>query len=70
MNLISRVAADERYSYNFDGNSQVLDHVLVTRALAAADPTVTIVHLNADSPESRRASDHDPVVASFALGRP
>jgi predicted extracellular nuclease len=62
-NLIVRVAEPERYSYIFEGNSQVLDHIFVTRNLAAAE--VDVVHLNVDFPSDRPASDHDPVVAGF-----
>jgi predicted extracellular nuclease len=63
-NLIDRVAEHERYTYNFEGNSQVLDHIFVSRALAAS-AEVDVVHLNADFPSAAGASDHDPVVARF-----
>ncbi len=63
-NLISRVPEPERYSYNFEGNSQTLDHIFVTRNLAAA-AAVDVVHLNVDFPSERPASDHDPVIAGF-----
>jgi predicted extracellular nuclease len=62
--LIARVAQPERYSYIFEGNSQVLDHIFVTRNLAAA-AMADVVHLNVDFPSERPASDHDPVVAGF-----
>lgn len=63
-NLISRVPEAQRYSYNFEGNSQTLDHILVTAKLAPA-AEVDLVHLNIDFPSTRPASDHDPVVARF-----
>ena len=53
-----------RYSYNYEGNSQTLDHVFVTRALRDG-AEVEYVHLNADYPAlpGATASDHDPLVA-------
>jgi predicted extracellular nuclease len=61
-NLLRGVPAAERYTFNFEGNSQALDHVFVTESLWE-DARADVVHLNADRPESVRASDHDPVVA-------
>ena len=58
----------ERYTYNFEGNAQALDHIFVTDALASASPVVDIVHTNiefANSPMA--ASDHDPILSSFEL---
>jgi predicted extracellular nuclease len=58
------VPLEERYSYNYEGNSQVLDHVFVTRALLRG-AELDVVHLNTDFPALPRltASDHDPLVA-------
>lgn len=63
-NLIAQVAQPERYSYIFEGNSQALDHIFVTRNLATA-AAADVVHLNVDFPSDPPASDHDPVVAGF-----
>ena len=60
--LISRVEPAQRYSYVFEGNSQVLDHIFVTANLAAS-AQADIVHLNPDFPSEVEASDHDPMVA-------
>ena len=55
---------DERYSYNFQGNAQTLDHMLVSdRLLNAANPAFDIVHVNSDL--ATGVSDHDPSVARF-----
>lgn len=67
VNLIDRLSPEDRYTYVYEGNSQVLDHVLASPALAAAEDGVDAVHLHADFPLDRRASDHDPVVARFRL---
>ena len=63
-NLIERVPGAERYTYNYQGNSQTLDHLLwVPGRFRAA--RVAIFHRNADFATRARASDHDPVVAEF-----
>lgn len=64
--LVDLVPEEERYSYVYRGNSIVLDHILVTPALAR-DAKLTIIHRNADIPAARQASDHDPLVASLLL---
>jgi predicted extracellular nuclease len=64
--LLFGVVEDERYSYNFQGNSQTLDHVFVSRSLRR-HAELDIVHLNVDFPAlpGLTASDHDPVLARF-----
>lgn len=58
----------ERYTYNFEGNAQALDHIFASAALQAASPEVDAVHVNSEFvADAMRASDHDPVVASFLL---
>lgn len=64
--LIDTVAANERYSFNFDGNSQVLDHVLVSSGLLDG-AQLDFVHLNTDFRFAGRSSDHDPLVATMLL---
>ncbi|MDY7095468.1 MAG: esterase-like activity of phytase family protein [Acidobacteriota bacterium] len=63
VNLVPQIEQEDRYTYNYLGNSQVLDHILVSPRLAAQDPQVDIIHANADYPDSEAASDHDPIVA-------
>ncbi|MGW7577107.1 endonuclease/exonuclease/phosphatase family protein [Streptomyces sp. NPDC054765] len=55
---VGRLPAAERYGYVYNGNSQVLDHMLTSRPLTRAD--YDIVHLNAEFAD--QASDHDPQV--------
>lgn len=61
--LIDTLPRAERYSYVFDGNSQTLDHVLVSRALGRVD--YDVVRINAEFAD--QASDHDPQVARIRL---
>lgn len=66
-NLIETLPLQEQYTYTYDGNSQVLDHILVSKNLTRSTQ-VDIVHLNADFPASKgRVSDHDPIVAQIDL---
>lgn len=65
-NLNESLPAAERYGYIFDGNSQSLDHLLVSAPLAR-DAQFRIVHLNAEFPDATRISDHDAVYASLTL---
>ncbi|MEE8441964.1 MAG: endonuclease/exonuclease/phosphatase family protein, partial [Spirochaetia bacterium] len=58
----------EIYSYIYEGNSQVLDHILVSRALfERSEPTVQFVHRYAEYLYENRHSDHDPILARFRL---
>ncbi|MBM7551550.1 FN3 associated domain-containing protein [Thalassobacillus pellis] len=64
-NMMEKLPADERYTYIYQGNSQVLDHILVTNNLAHRTKIDT-VNINADFSEAHgRASDHDPVIAQI-----
>lgn len=49
----------ERYSYVFEGNSQILDQILISKNLQPAS-AYDIVHMNAEFPD--QISDHDPQV--------
>lgn len=66
--LVELLPKPERYTYVFDGNSQVLDHILISDYLFARGvPEYDVVHVNAEFPD--QASDHDPEVARFTLDR-
>jgi predicted extracellular nuclease len=64
--LIRQVPAPERYTYVYQGSSQVLDHILVSPGLADG-AEVDVVHVDADVPANGRASDHDPVICRLAV---
>ncbi len=66
-NLGAGLSATERYSYIYEGNSQKLDHILVSRALWDLKPQYDVVHLNCEFSDA--PSDHDPQVARLRLKR-
>ncbi|CAM5191240.1 LTD domain-containing protein OS=Ureibacillus acetophenoni OX=614649 GN=SAMN05877842_101164 PE=4 SV=1 [Ureibacillus acetophenoni] len=64
-NMINKVEAPDRYTYLFQGNSQVLDHILVSNNLVG-NTEIDILHINADFTDmAGRASDHDPVMVQI-----
>ena len=61
-NMIHNVPLAERYTYTYQGNSQVLDHILVSENLKAST-VIDILNVNADFTEADgRASDHNPLM--------
>lgn len=64
--LINTLPENERYTYVYDGNSQALDHILVSDALLPG-ATYDIVHMNAEFPADMRPTDHDPSLARLTL---
>lgn len=66
-NLIETLPANERFSYNYQGNAQTLDHMLVTKSLTEKHE-FDIVNINSPYMDVHgRASDHDPLVGQFDL---
>jgi predicted extracellular nuclease len=59
----------EQYTYIFEGNSQVLDSLLVSARLAPVTEYDT-VSVNSEFADALKASDHDPSVARFTFGTP
>lgn len=75
VNIVDMIKPEERYSYAFEGNAQVLDHILVNPVFMKHLVGFRYARINADFPEiykydaSRveRYSDHDPAVAFFGF---
>lgn len=75
VNAIEAMDPLARYSYVFDGNAQVLDHVLLNAPALANLTRVRFAHNNADFPEllrndptrPERYSDHDIPIAYFQV---
>jgi uncharacterized protein len=63
--LIETLPANERYSYNYQGNAQTLDHVLTSDALFGHLSGFDVVHINSEFAD--QISDHDPAVARFEI---
>ncbi len=75
INLMEFLPAVQRYSYVFDGNAQVLDHIIVNSGALGIYNRLEVARVNADFPEvfrndsnrPERLSDHDIPVAYFRL---
>ena len=78
VHALSVIPAEQRYSYNFGGVSELIDAILLSPALAEEATYATIIHTNTDFPSGwrldtsaerlpYRASDHDAAVV--VLGR-
>ncbi|MFD1149457.1 endonuclease/exonuclease/phosphatase family protein [Saccharothrix hoggarensis] len=59
--LMDTLPANERYSYVFEGNSQTLDHILISANITRY--RYDVVHINAEFAD--QASDHDPQVVKL-----
>ncbi|PSJ36534.1 Calx-beta domain-containing protein [Allosphingosinicella deserti] len=68
-NLHRLLPEEERYSYFFEGNLQALDNFLVSGGLSSG-AQFDAVHINAEQPDSARATDHDPTVGRFFIAHP
>jgi endonuclease/exonuclease/phosphatase family metal-dependent hydrolase len=66
IDLPARVPVADRYTAIQDGNSEVLDHILLSPALAALPYDYQIVHVNAEYAD--QVSSHDPSVVRLTLG--
>ncbi|HVV11210.1 endonuclease/exonuclease/phosphatase family protein [Amycolatopsis sp.] len=62
--LIGTLPPSERYSYVYEGNSQVLDHILTSKS--PRDVDYDVVHINSEF--ATQASDHDPQIVRFKPG--
>jgi predicted extracellular nuclease/phosphodiesterase/alkaline phosphatase D-like protein len=67
INLTETLPENERYTFNFQGNSQALDHILVSNNLVT-DAEYDVVHLNTEFANS--VSDHDPAIARLTFPEP
>src|SRR5262245_14048842 len=63
--LMGTMPLNQRYSYEFEGNAQVLDHVMFSGPLFARSLVSDPVHVNAEFWD--QASDHDPSVVRVLL---
>lgn len=69
VNLYDTLRPNQRYNYNFEGNAQALDHILVSRNLFInGDAKFDVVHINSEF--ANQVSDHDPLVSQFTFAQP
>jgi predicted extracellular nuclease len=66
--LMETLSLNQRYSYEFEGNAQVLDHIMFSGALFGRPFIFDPVHVNAEFWD--QASDHDPSVVRVTLNLP
>jgi predicted extracellular nuclease len=59
--LITTLPANQQYTYDFDGVSEVLDHILVSNGISKFD--YQVVHINSEF--ANQTSDHDPQVVDI-----
>lgn len=75
IDLVNLIKAEERYSYTFDGNAQVLDHFIATQEMRKHLAGFGYLRVNADYPQvlrgvagrPERFSDHDVAVGYFTI---
>ncbi|EOC9176501.1 endonuclease/exonuclease/phosphatase family protein [Staphylococcus pseudintermedius] len=64
-NKVKDVPKNKRYSYVYQGNTQTLDHILVSEHLKR-QTKLDMIHVNSDFTDmAGRASDHDPILAQI-----
>ena len=66
-NLVESLPAEARYSYIYEGNSQALDHILISQGLNDSLVSFEILHLNSEYSTVSQFSDHDPLIANFSF---
>lgn len=66
--LVDQLPAGERYTYNYEGNSRAIDHILVSQNLLGNLDAFDIVHVNSEL--AFKYSDHAPSWARFNLPKP
>ena len=59
--LITTLPANQQYTYDFDGVSEVLDHILTSPGIKTF--TYQVVHVNSEF--ANQVSDHDPQVVDI-----
>lgn len=66
-NLSFTLPENQRFTYLHEGNGQILDQILASKALAPRLVSYEVIHINSLSLSRNASSDHDPVIAVFDL---
>ncbi len=69
-NLAQKLEENERYTYNYEGNAQMLDHIWVSPAIADKLLYFRPLTINSLEIATEQISDHDPVIAHFNFDKP
>jgi predicted extracellular nuclease len=64
-NAVDSLLLDDQYTENFEGNSEVLDHILISKNLSNMIIEPDIAHINSGFMD--QASDHDPVLIRISF---
>jgi VCBS repeat-containing protein len=65
-NLVRTLAPEDQYSYLFEGNTQQIDHLLVSQSLKGG-AVFDNVHLNTGQASIDQPTDHDAVLALLSI---
>ena len=66
--VLADVPPVERYTFAFEQNTEELDHIFVSKAIAGRGVEVEHVHVNNwQAKVGDRGSDHDPSVARLKV---
>jgi uncharacterized protein len=65
LGLPGELPVAQRYTYVFDGNSQVLDHILLSPSLAGLAFEYDVVHVNSEFAD--QVSDHEPQIVRIPI---
>lgn len=64
-NMLFTIPKEKRYTTNYNGNSQAIDHIFVNNEIFNKCAEAEILHINTDF--MGRLSDHDPVLLKACL---
>lgn len=67
-NMLYSKPETERFTYNYQGRSQVLDNILVTKYLQSATE-VDILNINSVCAKAEQLSDHDPIMIRLNMNK-
>jgi hypothetical protein len=65
--LVETLPVEERYTYIYYGNGQVLDHIMVSETLLGELNAFDILHINSGFDAAQRFSDHEISLATFMI---
>ena len=66
-NLALTLPENQRFTYLYEGNGQILDQILASKSLVPRLESYEVIHINSLRLPRGASSDHDPVVAVFDL---